>query len=422
MASNPLATPRRAASRSRDGGAPRGDHPSIVRDLARNPRLLCAFHGLQMSLFPVAIITLFWQRALGMSMHEILLLQGIFGVTVAVFEFPSGYIADRLGYRRSLLLGSVLNVLGWGVYAVADTFAHAVVAEALLGLGLSLISGTDAALMFESLRETGRQDEFRRWDGRFRFWGQVSEGAAALAAGALFVLWPRLPFVLQSGVWLVGFAVAWALREPARHLPEPGGHLRTIARMLRTIFGGDRRLAAVVLLTITLGMSSFVPVWLVPLYATGAGVPEAWIGPIWAVANFVVAIASLQSDRIVSRFGLLPTLAACVALVALGYGGMALSFGTFGFAFYFCLTLQRGLFGPALLHEEQRRLPSPDRAGFLSLRSLLFRAAFFAIGPGVGAAVDAHGYHPVLLWTGAALTALAVAAWALFAATSRASG
>jgi MFS family permease len=235
-------------------------------DLARNPRLLCAFHALQMTLFPVAIITLFWQRALGMSMHEILLLQAIFGVTIAAFEFPSGYLADRLGYRRALLLGSVLNAFGWGAYAVADTFADAVVAEVTLGLGLSLISGTDSALMFESLRETGRQDEYRRWDGRFRFFGQLAEGTAALAAGALFVLWPRLPFVLQLAVWSVAFWVAWAMREPARRAREPGGHLRTIARMLRTILGGDRRLAATVLLTIVLGMSSFIPVWMVPLY------------------------------------------------------------------------------------------------------------------------------------------------------------
>ena len=67
-----------------------------------------------------------------------------------------------------------------------------------------------------------------------------------------------------------------------------------------------------------------------------------------------MALASLASDRVASRFGLLPTLGACVVLVAAGYAGLALTYGTFGFAFYFLLTLERGLFGPALLHEEQR--------------------------------------------------------------------
>jgi len=378
--------------------------------LERNPRLLCAFHGLQMTLFPVAIITLFWQQRLGMSIHDMLLLQGLFGLSVAIFEFPSGYLADRLGYRRSLIIGSALNTLGWAAYCVADGFWGAALAEGLLGLGISLISGTDAALMYESLKETGSEGAFRRWDGRFRFFGQASEGTAALFAGGLFMFEPRLPFVLQIGVWIAAAVVAWRMVEPARHLPEPGGHLRRIGRMLRTVLGGDRQLASIVLLTILLGMSSFIPVWLIPLYATGAGVPEVWIGPMWAVANFIVAIASLSSDRVVERFGLLPTLLACVALVATGYFGLALSYGTFGFVFYFLLNIERGLCGPALLHEEQKLVPSSDRAGFLSLRSLLFRALFLAIGPLIGFQVDAHGQHDVLFVVGAAMTVSTVGA------------
>ncbi len=393
----------RAAS-AREHGAP-------VRDVARNPPLLCAFHGLQMSLFPIAVITLYWQAQLGMSASEMLLLQGLFGLAVALVEFPSGYAADRLGYRNTLLLGSALNAAGWAVYACAETFAHAVVAEALLGVGLALISGTDSALLFESLREKGEDARFRVWDGRFRFFGQISEAAAALCAGLLYAVAPWLPFLVQALVWCVGAGIAFVLREPARHLPTGGGHVRRVVSMVGRVFGGDRRLAAIVALTIALGLSSFVPVWLVPLYARDAGVPVTWLGPIWAVANAIVAVASLASDRVASRFGLVPTLAACVVLVGAGYAGLALSFGTFGFAFYFLLTLQRGLCGPALLHEEQHLVPSSDRAGFLSLRSLLFRLGFLALSGPVGRAVDAHGQHTVLLVLGASLTAAALLAW-----------
>jgi MFS family permease len=34
-------------------------------------------------------------------------LQAIFGATAILFEFPSGYVADRLGHRRSLLTGAL---------------------------------------------------------------------------------------------------------------------------------------------------------------------------------------------------------------------------------------------------------------------------------------------------------------------------
>ena len=107
-----------------------------------------------MSLFPVAIITLFWKHEIGLTMTEIMLLQGYFGLCVACFEFPSGYFADRFGYRKTLLLASVLVMVGWSLYCVSATVAAILVAETVLALGMSLISGTDQAIMFESLKNT----------------------------------------------------------------------------------------------------------------------------------------------------------------------------------------------------------------------------------------------------------------------------
>ena len=114
----------------------------------------------------------------------------------------------------------------------------------------------------------------------------------------------------------------------------------------------------------------------------------------------------------------MPTLLACIALIAIGYIGLALSYGVFGFAWYFCLTAMRGAFGPALHHEENRLIPSSDRAGYLSLRSLLFRLLFVAVGPAVGLGVDAHGQHVVLAVLGLGMTASAAAAWLWLRATS----
>ncbi len=356
-----------------------------------------------MALFPVAIITLFWKHSVGLDMVEIMLLQGAFGLAMAVFEFPSGYVADRVGYRRTLIAASAATAVAWAIYAVADTFASILLGEVLLGLGLALVSGCDSALLYESLRETDDEESFTRWTGRVRFFGQTAEGTAALLAGALYAWSPRLPFVLEIGVWLANLGVAWSLVEPRRHLPETTGHLDNVRAIVRTALVSHRRLTAVIALAIVLGMSSFLPVWLVPLYAQDAGVPVVWIGPLWAVANYTVALGALWSDGARRRLGLAPLLGLGIALIAVGYVGLGLSHALFGFAFYFCLTTVRGFVGPALAHQEQRLIPSGDRAGFLSFRSLLFRLCFLVVGPIVGAAVDRYGQHDVYLVSGAVL-------------------
>jgi predicted MFS family arabinose efflux permease len=129
--------------------------------------------------------------------------------------------------------------------------------------------------------------------------------------------------------------------------------------------------------------------------------PTAWLGPFWAAANYVVALGSLLSDRLGTRLGLTTTLTGCIALVALSYAGLGLSHALYGAFFYYGLTLVRGIHAPLLHHEEQRLVPSSDRAGFLSFRNFLFRGSYVLLGPIIGLSVERYGQHPVLLGCGA---------------------
>jgi predicted MFS family arabinose efflux permease len=398
-----------AAADSRERRAPTSADQRV--GLARNPALICALHALFMSFFAMAVITLFYRDEIGMSVAEILGLQAIFGALVALLEFPTGYLADRIGYRRSLVLASLFAVSGWGVYCAAWSFWSCFAAEALLALGFSLASGVDTALLYESLLETGRESEFTRWFARYRSAGQIAEGSAALVAGLLYAQWIRLPFALTVLASAIAVVVAMRLTEPERPSPGQGGHWQQVRELVRYAAIESPRLRAVMFLSVAFLWTSFMPVWLIQLYATDAGVPVAWLGPIWACANYTVAVGSLTSDRLTRAIGFYPVLALAIALAALGYAGLGLAEGLFGTAFYFAITLMRGLNSPPLHHEEQRLIPSRDRAGLLSLRSLGFRGGFAVLGPLVGLGADRFGIRAALLAAGALLVASCSAGW-----------
>ncbi|MFT4709865.1 MAG: MFS family permease [Planctomycetota bacterium] len=379
-----------------------------MSSLQANPRLLCTFNALQMSLFPMAVITIYYRLDIGMSMAQIFMLQGAFGLAMALFEFPSGYLADRIGYRRTLIFAALLNAVGWSLYVRADSIGHILLAEVVLGIGISLISGTDSALLYESLEETGQEAQFGMWNGRVKFFGQAGEGTAAIIAGSLYVFWHRLPFLLEVVIWIVNFFVAWRLVEPARHRPPATENWKQIKGMFHHMAVGDKQLRAIVFITIVLGMSSFIPVWTIQLYGTDLGLSTMTLGFVWAIANYSVAISSLYSSRVSAKIGLHKLILLCILLIAVGYGGLGLSHVALGVGFYFILTVMRGLHGPSLHHEEQRRIPSSDRAGFGSLRSLLFRSTFLIISPAIGYSMDKHGQHPVLLVIGCVVVVLAL--------------
>lgn len=198
-------------------------------------RLLVANAALRQVLFPIPTITLFWQRQLGMSLADIMLLQTIFAFVATVMELPTGYVADRIGYRRALAIGALLWVVGWGLYLVAHGFGGAVAAEIALGAGMAFISGSDSALLWVSLPDDERAVDYRRYEGRMQAAAQTSEALSSAAGGYLYALGPRLPFFLQLPA--AGLSLATVLAMPPDPPKAPSGgrvtHFRRLLALTR---------------------------------------------------------------------------------------------------------------------------------------------------------------------------------------------
>jgi MFS family permease len=372
-----------------------------------NLPLLNTFAFLKMALFPMAIITLFWKDQIGLTLSEILLLQAIFSVATVVMEYPSGYLSDRLGYRFSLLLASLLGITGWLTYTLAGDFLTVMLAEIQLGVSYAFISGADSALLFETLRSQGREEEYLQHDGRMTAWAQGGEAAGAIGAGAFYAWFPLLPFLLQVGVWIVAWLICRRLHEPTEHQPQPVvSHWHEARGIARRALGEIPALRWTLLFGAVLGLASFFPVWLVQPYMQANGVPLPWFGPVWAFANLSVSLGSVLSARAHFHLGTRGVTWLCLLLVAGGYLGLAATHAVWGFAWYFLLTLMRGLQGPLLRMHLQQRSARSERASILSLKSLLFRLGFIAGAPLVGALADRAGLSVTFLALLAALTGL----------------
>ncbi len=62
----------------------------MSRSIQANPNLLLWVRVLQMALVSVAIIPVFFAEELGLSTAEVMLVQGLFGLSAALGEVPSG--------------------------------------------------------------------------------------------------------------------------------------------------------------------------------------------------------------------------------------------------------------------------------------------------------------------------------------------
>ena len=236
-----------------------------------------------------------------------------FGVASVVFEFPSGYLADRVGYRTALLTGAMLWVVGWTLYAVATTFTQIAFGEVVLGAGNAFVSGADSALLFSSrhdlldwaaglTRTSTRLAEGGTREGRVRAAGQACEAGSAAMGGWLYALAPRLPFWLQVPNALAAVSLVAMMPQPSRErraVTTP--HLERMWHVVRTTLR-HRRLRTAMQLSVTLGLSTFMMVWLIQPWMQRRGIPVAWFGPIWAAAHLWLAAVSLASARVADAF------------------------------------------------------------------------------------------------------------------------
>jgi len=363
-----------------------------MKKLHGNITKLYIFSFLQMMLFPMAIITLFWKEHAGLNLTQILLLQSIFSVITVLLDYPAGYVSDRLGYRVALSIASLIGMVGWGMYTVANSFWSVLLAESLLGISLSFVSGSDSALLYETLKGEGKEQLYARYEGRMNGFAQTGEAMGAVFAGVLYAAAPLSPFILEVAVWGAALLVTRSLVEtPRESTHQIRSHLMEAVHTARYAFWENKHLRYTMLFSTLLGISSFFPVWLIQPYMRQTGVPIAWFGPVWAGANLTVALSALVSHRVHSYLGdRKMTWLFCLLIVA-GYFGLGLIGGLWGFLFYYLLTCMRGLRGPVIRNHVQIESPSANRAAVLSLQSVSFRICFACVGPFVGRLADAAG-------------------------------
>ena len=83
----------------------------------------------------------------------------IYDISTTALEVPSGYMSDRLGRRRTLIMAGLSGVGATGLLVVGEGFWPFALANVLLGASAAFASGTDSALLYERLAAEGRADE-----------------------------------------------------------------------------------------------------------------------------------------------------------------------------------------------------------------------------------------------------------------------
>lgn len=379
-----------------------------ARSVSSNIWKIAALRTVRSFMLIIPVIVLFFQEN-GLNLSEVFLLQSLFSLALLLFEVPTGYLSDRFGRRTSVIVGCAFGVIGHSTYAFSTGFWGFLGAEVLLGLGASFLSGTESALLFDSLVEMNRVYDHKRIEGRNTSLGMISEAVASVIGGSLALVSLRFPLYCEAAIMLCLIPLSLSIVEPKRKelLPTHGSSpFREMLRLTKYALHDHHEIKWLCLYSATVGASTLTMVWLIQPYLQKAGLPLGYFGVIWAVLQLVGASCSWHAHSIEKYLGRQGSLIALIVLPATGYFVLGWTGSLAAGAAISLFYITRGIHSPVLSDYINCLIDSEVRATILSVKNLLARLLFSGVGPIVGWVHDSVSLAAALLGSGIFFLAL----------------
>jgi MFS family permease len=348
------------------------------------------------------IIWLFYKEN-GLGVRDLFIIQSIYSITIALIEIPSGYVADVLGRKKSMIIGTFFGFLGMIIYATSYGFDGFLFAALSLGVGQSFISGSDTALMYDSLFQLNRSKDFIKFEGRTISMGNFAEAVAGFI-GAYFLTQStyRIPFYYQIGIAFIGFVIALSLVEPASQKIKDGKAKpwKNIKLILRYSLFENATLRLYILYSAIMGTATLTIAWFAQPLLDALSIEGKYNGIIFGVLNLAVAFTAYYAHYIEQKIKTKIILISVLILISGSYLILSqhLAFWSLGVLLLFYLV--RGIATPILRDYQNRHTPSEMRATVMSIRSFIIRVLFAILSPIIGYLAEIYSLEKAILFSG----------------------
>lgn len=150
----------------------------------------------------------------GMSLVQIGLLESIFHLCSLVFEVPTGAFADLLGRKKVILLSRLASLISCVLMLMSHSFWGFALAFVFSAFGYNLNSGSEEALVYDSLIELKEEETYLKINGRLNVLIEIAQALAVFIGGILSERSFKLSYSLAIVISIASLGMALQFKEP----------------------------------------------------------------------------------------------------------------------------------------------------------------------------------------------------------------
>lgn len=369
----------------------------------------------------------------GFSLAQVGIAEGVFHITSMIFEVPSGMAADLFGRRRTLILSGIVGMCSAVLMTLNGWSGFVYCGMVFSALSLNLASGTQEALVYDSLLEAGSVERYKKVWANISFIARMASVFACAASPVAIMIGYRYTYYISVFLYFCTIVFVLPVKEPVvtekqrmrdrsgigeqggwpsgrmkrelaerwkKHIAETGifikGHPKTMAKLL-----ANAALAC--------------PCYLIMMYLqehlVNCGWPKSFIGIPMLVIPFAGAIGTRIAVKNKSRLAK----ALLIGGVISGVGTCLV--GSNALVIVICgACIARGCegFAEIMVSENVNRdFTSDHRATLVSVDSMCYSLLMVAASPLTGFVGERFGVNMAFYLLGGTLLAATVAAYCL---------
>ncbi len=336
----------------------------------------------------------------GLKQVEIGQLFGFFMICLAIFDIPTGGIADMFGHKASVAVGLFLQGLSFLMFVLYPAFFGFLIGMFFGALGLAFQSGATSSLIYELLHKEGLREDFQKVIGRANGYFLVASIIAAPIGTFIYKFYPNIPYLFAFFVFIPAALLIYLIKwEFIKKPPKFSSYIKTITEGTRLTIK-NRILMSTVIIGLALTVSRLVFNQNISQpYVVSVGVDVAYIGIIAAVISAVQAVISINAYKISKRLGKSFSLLLIIGLPSFALILLSFIDSLIAIPVMIILFMGHAFRDPVMAHITQDELEEDKRSTMASATSFLIGISGVVL-PYWGKSIDIFGIHKTLLFLG----------------------
>lgn len=340
--------------------------------LERNIMIYYVFQLLREPLFWGPVLIMYIQKTSHMSLSAIYWMESAAVISIFLLEVPMGAVADLLGRRRTIFVGSCFLLAEQIVFASSfNPFMVWLANNVLWVIGYSLISGADSSMLYDTLKSLGRENEFKKIQGRSASYRLGLIAICSISAGYLAGYHIRLPAALGVITIALNCGVTYLFVDPPLCGSRAFNWKAHVELMKISILfvANHRRVKWIIGFMALIGVVAKLWFFTYNPYFELVGLPLPAYGWIFFALNVVAAISSYGADWLAKKWGECGSIIIMIALMVVPILIMGFYPCQMAALLVIVQNVVRGYIAPFMDHFLHDHLDSSNRATAMSVKS-----------------------------------------------------